>query len=495
MPKVKSTKSERLEAYVKSFGSEIFSTDGKVLLCRICERPVSAEKKFLVSQHVNGARHKASWDKKNQSNSASVVQLAPFIEASGKQSQFSLELCDALLSADIPLHKLDNRKFGDFLTKWCRQAIPCSATLRLNYIKKVYDSKMEFIRNSVGDRSIWVSVDETTDAKGRFVAHVVIGTLEAVESRCFLLHAECLAGTNGSTIPQAFMNAMSVLWPAGIRHDKVLLFVSDAASYMKTAGAALKVLFPRLIHITCAAHALHRMSELVRSLFPSIDKLISCVKKIFLKSAARVTTFREVAPDVPLPPQPSLIRWGTWINAALYYGKHFDAVSAAVHALDKEDAASIQTAHDLFEQEGETLRANLAFIVANFGDLPGVIEKLEGRNLLLTKSTELFESTLRKLGSVPGRHRQKMHQKSKDVLSRNPDYLRIKELAKILSGTPPTTMSTELSPTEVAGFKFAPITSTDVERTFSRLKTVLTDRRHRFTFENLKMVVVAYCNE
>ena len=96
-------------------------------------------------------------------------------------------------------------------------------------------------------------------------------------------------------------------------------------------------------------------------------------------------------------------------------------------------------------------------------------------HMLLTESSELFETTLRKLGSVPGPLGEKMHQKAKDVLSRNPDYPRIKELAKILRGRPPTSITTGLTPIEVAGFQFAPITSTDVERTFSGLKTVLED--------------------
>ena len=73
-----------------------------------------------------------------------------------------------------------------------------------------------------------------------------------------------------------------------------------------------------------------------------------------------------------------------------------------MYALDRGDAASIQTSHNLFGQKRETLRAYPAFIVANFRALPGAIENFEKKNIFLTESTELSDTSLRKLGSVPG---------------------------------------------------------------------------------------------
>ena len=46
-------------------------------------------------------------------------------------------------------------------------------------------------------------------------------------------------------------------------------------------------------------------------------------QKVFLKAPLRVKTYKEKLPGVPLPPQPILIRWGTWLNAALFYTEHF----------------------------------------------------------------------------------------------------------------------------------------------------------------------------
>lgn len=63
----------------------------------------------------------------------------------------------------------------------------------------------------------------------------------------------------------------------------VLLFLSDAASYMKKAGVTIKVSDHKIIHVTCLAHGLHRVVDEVRVNYSKVDKPTSSVKKIFLK--------------------------------------------------------------------------------------------------------------------------------------------------------------------------------------------------------------------
>lgn len=58
MPKVKMPYSDRLRGYVREYGSDVFSTDGQILLCKICEVKVAAGKKFTITQHVSRDKHK-----------------------------------------------------------------------------------------------------------------------------------------------------------------------------------------------------------------------------------------------------------------------------------------------------------------------------------------------------------------------------------------------------------------------------------------------------
>ena len=46
MSKIKSSNRSRLLAFINEFGNDIFSTDGTVLFCKICEVKVAADRKF-----------------------------------------------------------------------------------------------------------------------------------------------------------------------------------------------------------------------------------------------------------------------------------------------------------------------------------------------------------------------------------------------------------------------------------------------------------------
>ena len=87
-----------------------------------CNACLTADKKILVNQHVNGLKHTKLTEKKNQSSSSTVVQMIPYLKASGRKSQFSLKLCDEFLTPNIPLRKLDNQKLSKFLEKSCPQS-------------------------------------------------------------------------------------------------------------------------------------------------------------------------------------------------------------------------------------------------------------------------------------------------------------------------------------------------------------------------------------
>lgn len=102
--------------------------------------------------------------------------------------------------------------------------------------------------------------------------------------------------------------------------------MTDAAPYMMKAARALKVFYPKMTHVTCIVHGLHRVAEEIRAQFPHINHVISSVKKVFVKAPSRVRVFKEMLPETPLPPEPILTRWGTWIEAAMYYSRHLHDV-------------------------------------------------------------------------------------------------------------------------------------------------------------------------
>ncbi|XP_053965556.1 uncharacterized protein LOC128867942 [Anastrepha ludens] len=111
-----------------------------------------------------------------------------------------------------------------------------------------------------------------------------------------------------------------------------------AAAYMISAMKSLQVLFPKMLHVTCFAHGLHRLVEFIRSEFHEGNLLISKVKAAFVKSTARRQLFKQSNPDIPLPLEPIVTRWGTWLQACDYYADKFDAIKSVVDYLNGADS-------------------------------------------------------------------------------------------------------------------------------------------------------------
>jgi hypothetical protein len=130
---------------------------------------------------------------------------------------------------------------------------------------------------------------------------------------------------------------MNLLWLNKVERENVLLFISDAAPYMIKSAKALQLLYPKMIHVTCLAHALHRVAEEVRGSYPEVGKLIANGKKIFIKSLLRVQKFKEEAQTLPLPPQPIVTRWGTWFDAANYYCTNYSEIEKIFNKFDSKD--------------------------------------------------------------------------------------------------------------------------------------------------------------
>jgi hypothetical protein len=164
---------------------------------------------------------------------------------------------------------------------------------------------------------------------------------------------------------------------------------------MIKAGTTIKALYSKMIHVTCLAHGIHRVAEDIRGKFPEIDKLIAKIKQIFLKAPSRTILFKNKVPGTPLPPQPIITRWGTWLEAASYYCKHFNEVKSVVQELDPDKAVSIKVSQNIFTQISTS--ADLVFIHSNYGFLPDAILKLENQGLPIVEAIGIIKNVQNKL--------------------------------------------------------------------------------------------------
>ncbi|KAJ4447416.1 hypothetical protein ANN_09423, partial [Periplaneta americana] len=73
-----------------------------------------------------------------------------------------------------------------------------------------------------------------------------------------------------------------------------------------------------------------------------LDELFLLADKNSIKhTIMRVLLFKTIAPGIPLPPQPVLILWKTWLDAVNYYAEYYGKIMEAIYALDSTDSSAV----------------------------------------------------------------------------------------------------------------------------------------------------------
>lgn len=411
--------------------------------------------------------------------------------SSNEQQEFNADLCEAMICANIPLKKLQNPIFKSFLEKYSKKSVPDESTLRKNYVPHIYNDTLKEVKKIVENRYIYFIVDETTDSCGRYIVNLLIGSMrEDKPSESYLIACVQLDKINHLSILRSVNECfMNFFVPNVVPTEKILLMVSDAAPYMVKAGQQLKTIYPNLVHVTCLAHGCNRVAEHIRCEFSDVNVLISSVKKVFVKSPLRVQLYREKLPNVPLPPEPVLTRWGTWLEAAIFYAEHFVAIKELLLEFNAEDSAAIAKAQNIVTKT--SLANQLTFIKMHYSFIVKTINNLEKQKMSLIESVEIVKEFKENISKVPGKIGNSVNKKCLSILEKNSGFKTLEEIYEILNGNFEIESGVEFS--AVSHFKYAPITSVDVERSFSSYKNILSDKRQNFLVENLeKHIVVNY---
>lgn len=465
-----STSKTNVPAFMLDYPDTFFiKSDGITVFCRVCKSEFQAVHKGSVSQHLKTQKH------------IRTDPLHTTTQPEPSNSEFYMDLCEAFVAADIPLYKLRNPVLSSFLQKYCGRNIPHETTLRKHYIDPLYSRVVENIKDNLADKPLWVTVDETTDTQGRIVANLVVGTLDSTPSRPHLVSCKILEKGDSSHVVSFIRNNLTN-YVSDFQPGRVSLLITDAAPYMLKAGRMLQEHCKKMIHFTCMAHALHRIAERVRENFNLVDTFIANMKKTFLKAPQRVTIYKKYCPNLPLPPQPVLTRWGTWLQAVNFYVENIATIKMAIVHLQSDAKCIIELKQAIDDPD---LTIQLQYISRHFGHIANSITQLESRKLSLITAFDIFAGTLSQIptddpfGVTINTYVQSM-------LTRNPGYTQLQSIAEVLRN--------ETDNESYRHFSYAPTTSCEVERTFSILKNILTDDRHSFAPHNLEKYIVIQAN-
>ena len=98
---------------------------------------------------------------------------------------------------------------------------------------------------------------------------------------------------------------------------------------------------------------------------------------------------------------------------------------------------------------------------------------------------------MKKLKKIPGKKGKILKERINEVLSKNSGLLPIRAVNSILEGKDnelPENMSSDI----ISSLKFCPLTSINVERSFSVYESVF-DERESLTTENLAKIMICKC--
>ena len=143
-----------------------------------------------------------------------------------------------------------------------------------------------------------------------------------------------------------------------------------------------------------------------------------------------------------------------------------------------------------------TVSRKLAYIKANFCGISKPITRLETMGIQLCDSINTVKQTESELLQVQGKVANKVNAKLQSVLERNPGYSTLCKVSDILCGNEAELGRNKqgLSANNLTLFEYSPLTSCDVERSFSSYKVLLNDNRRSFQFDSFKMRVIIHCN-
>lgn len=468
MPKVKEnlvSRAKKLVGDCKYFDVKT-AANNVTIFCKQCESAFKVDEVHLSSQfnsHLKSAKHQSQ--KKSLQPSISSA-MAESNASQAKNDTYILKLTTAFLEAGIPLWKLNHRSIRQFFLKEHNEILPSTFTI-YKQIDGIYAKTMQKIKDSIGVSPIYLIVDETTDACRRYALNVLVGKLDGAPSKPMLLTTIYLDKTNNTTVQQGVHKACATLYGAEIPFEKVWLLVTDQAPYMLKAGRGLKGIFPNLKHVTCLVHGLNRVCEVIKERNEGVNRLIASMKAVLLKSPVRRQLFSDHC-GLRFPPDVIEIRWNSWLNAAFYYAENFSAIKTFVQALDEDGSQSVAKAKEIIDDD--TLERAL-YSVHKYTFLTEAITQLEKRGMTVEEQIGITSAVKCKLSGTA-------LDKFERVISRNPDinfFERMPVEQKIIS-------------------RYAPLTSVDVERSFSIYKYILSDQRHSLTESNLAMLNVIQFN-
>lgn len=137
-----------------------------------------------------------------------------------------------------------------------------------------------------------------------------------------------------------------------------------------------------------------------------------------------------------------------------------------------------------------TVKNDLAFIKINFYGFVRAITNLEDTKLTVVQSLEIMKNIISELSNIQGDKCSIIKTKISQLYQKNKGFQVLEQIGLIISGKNEIQLPENFNPCSVANMKYAPLTSVDVEISFSLYKHILSDRRTNMTPEHMENYII-----
>eukprot|EP00095_Tigriopus_kingsejongensis_P008582 maker-scaffold167_size293163-snap-gene-1.26 protein:Tk08582 transcript:maker-scaffold167_size293163-snap-gene-1.26-mRNA-1 annotation:"PREDICTED: uncharacterized protein LOC100570869" len=107
-------------ALIAEFGGSkvwTYNATTKALFCQLCMISIDIKKKSSIKQHVSTEKHKRGIERETKGEARQQQLLTSVV----KRSSFTTDLAKMMVSANIPLSKVENPDFRKFLKVYCKK--------------------------------------------------------------------------------------------------------------------------------------------------------------------------------------------------------------------------------------------------------------------------------------------------------------------------------------------------------------------------------------
>ena len=330
-----------------------------------------------------------------------------------------------------------------------------------NYAK-MNESEYEMLFDH--DKQIFLIVDESS-LSGTQYLNILVESLETPHVSYLYDCQPLKCAPHSNIIAEAVDDAVKNL---GSNKSFFCLLLSDVAKYMIAANITLKYLYPKLFHMTCVAHLSHNCAMKIKFNFEDVDQLIAQVKAITIKNKTRQAKVSTNG----YPPQPVSTKWGSWLNAALYYAKNLPEVKAIVKSFVGSEILVAQAKVSL-QKSG--LVSQLLKIKNHYECLVKLIEKMESSKYTIKETVQAIQELDFGKDTYNINHYMKKGMPNNDI-------------SKIIN-----IERQDISPAVYHMLQNSQATSASVGRSFSMLKKLLAKDRN-FKVENVGYYMISHFN-